>query len=207
MALTYGGLVRVMLGLPLVRFFRGIFDAQAVAYSTSSSSATLPVTISCAQDNLGMRPAVASSVLPLGATVNMDGTSLYLGILSLFAAQAFGLSLETADYVLIAITATLASVGAAGIPSASLFLLATVLSVFEVSPEQAALMRGAVEAGGLEHIDGVMRAIESTGALQYTAQLARREAESALEALEAVPDSEYRQALSALAKLSVDRSY
>ncbi|MDH3589012.1 MAG: octaprenyl diphosphate synthase [Gammaproteobacteria bacterium] len=75
------------------------------------------------------------------------------------------------------------------------------------TPKQAALMREAVEAGGLERIDEVMRAIESTGALQYTAQLARREAESALEALEAVPDSEYRQALSALARLSVDRSY
>jgi Na+/H+-dicarboxylate symporter len=142
MALVYGGLIRVVLGLPLVRFFRGIFDAQAVAYSTSSSSATLPVTISCVQDNLGIRPAVASSVLPLGATVNMDGTSLYLGILALFAAQAFGLPLEAADYVLIAITATLASVGAAGIPSASLFLLATVLSVFDVSPEQTAVMVG-----------------------------------------------------------------
>jgi len=142
MVLAYGGLIRIVLGLPLVRFFRGIFDAQAVAYSTSSSSATLPVTISCVQDNLGIRPAVASSVLPLGATVNMDGTSLYLGILALFAAQAFGLPLETADYVLIAITATLASVGAAGIPSASLFLLATVLSVLDVSPEQTALMVG-----------------------------------------------------------------
>ncbi len=140
--LVYGGIVRVILGLPIVRFYRGIFDAQAIAYSTSSSSATLPVTISCAQDNLGIRPAVASSVLPLGATINMDGTSLYLGILALFAAQAFGMQLEFADYVLVALTATLASVGAAGIPSASLFLLATVLQVFDVSPEQTALMVG-----------------------------------------------------------------
>ncbi len=140
--LVYGGLVRFVLGLPLVRFFRGIFDAQAIAYSTSSSSATLPVTISCAQDNLGIRPAVASSVLPLGATINMDGTSLYLGILALFAAQAFGLPLDFGDYVLVAVTATLASVGAAGIPSASPFLLATVLTVFDVSPEQTALMVG-----------------------------------------------------------------
>ncbi len=140
--LVYGGLVRVVLGLPLVRFFRGIFDAQAIAYSTSSSSATLPVTISCAQNNLGIDPAVASSVLPLGATINMDGTSLYLGILALFAAQAFGLPLEAGDYVLVAVTATLASVGAAGIPSASLFLLATVLTVFDVSGDQVALMVG-----------------------------------------------------------------
>lgn len=75
------------------------------------------------------------------------------------------------------------------------------------TPEQAALMRGAIEAGGLEHIDGVMRAIESTGALQYTARLAQQEADSALESLEVLADSDYRQALSALARLSVHRTY
>jgi len=75
------------------------------------------------------------------------------------------------------------------------------------TPEQAALMREAIEAGGLEHIDSVMRAIKSTGALQYTAQLAQREAKSAFEALEVIPDSDFRQALSKLAKLSVERSY
>jgi Na+/H+-dicarboxylate symporter len=140
--LVYGGLIRVILGLPLVRFYRGMLDALAIAYSTSSSSATLPVTISCAQDNLGIKPAVASSVLPLGATINMDGTSLYLGILALFAAQVFGLDLTFADYVVVAITATLASVGAAGVPSASLFLLAVVLTALDVTPEQTALMVG-----------------------------------------------------------------
>ncbi len=140
--IVYGGLIKFGLRLPLVRFFRGILDAQAVAYSTSSSSGTLPVTISCAQDNLGVKPVVAGSVLPLGATINMDGTSLYLGILALFAAQAFGISLDFGDYLMIALTATLASIGAAGIPSASLFLLATVLTVFNVTPDQTALMVG-----------------------------------------------------------------
>jgi len=140
--LVYGGLLRFVLGLPLVRFFRGILDAQAVAFSTSSSSGTLPVTIACVQENLGVKPSIASSVLPLGATINMDGTSLYLGILALFAAQAFGIDLSFGDYLMIAITATLASIGAAGIPSASLFLLATVLTVFNVSPEQTAIMVG-----------------------------------------------------------------
>lgn len=140
--LVYGGLVRFVLGLPAVRFFRGIFDAQAVAYSTSSSSATLPVTISNARKNLGIDPAVAGSVLPLGATVNMDGTSLYLGVLALFAAQAFGIDLSMADYFIIALTATLTSIGTAGIPSASLFLLATVLGAIGATPEQTALMVG-----------------------------------------------------------------
>ncbi len=142
MLLMYGGLVRFVLGLPLIRFFRGILDAQVVAYSTSTSAGTLPVTIACVQDNLGIKPVVAGSVLPLGATINMDGTSLYLGLLALFAANAFGLDLSWADYGLIAMTATLASIGTASIPSASLFMLAIVLPTIGVSPEQIALMVG-----------------------------------------------------------------
>lgn len=139
---VYGGLVGGVMRLSVVEFFRGVFDAQAVAFSTSSSSATLPVSISCARENLGVDNAVAGSVLPLGATINMDGTALYLGILALFAAQAFGIELALTDYFLIALTATLTSIGAAGIPSASLFLLATVLTAIGATPEQTALMVG-----------------------------------------------------------------
>ncbi len=142
MALMYGGLIKFVLRLPLVRFFRGILDAQVVAYSTSTSAGTLPVTIACVQDNLGIKPVVAGSVLPLGATINMDGTSLYLGLLAVFAANAFGLDLVFSDYALIALTATLASIGTASIPSASLFMLAIVLPVIGVSAEQIALMVG-----------------------------------------------------------------
>lgn len=142
MGLTYGGLVKFVLGLPFINFFRGILDAQMVAYSTASSSATLPVTISNVTENLGVKKSVAGSVLPLGATINMDGTSLYLGIVALFTAQAFGYSLELQHYFLIALTAALVSIGAAGIPSASLFLLATVLQVFDVTPEHTALVIG-----------------------------------------------------------------
>lgn len=140
--LVYGGLIKVILRLPAIRFFRGIFDAQAVAFSTASSSATLPVTITNATRNLGVKRGVASSVLPLGATINMDGTALYLGILALFTAQAFGIELTLVNYFMIAATAAIVSIGAAGIPSASLFLLATVLSTFGASPEQIALVVG-----------------------------------------------------------------
>jgi Na+/H+-dicarboxylate symporter len=140
--LIYGGLIRLVLGLPLIRFLRGITDAQAVAFSTASSSATLPVTITNVSENLGVKRPVAGSVLPLGATINMDGTALYLGILALFTAQAFGIDLAWYNYVLIALTAAVVSIGAAGIPSASLFLLATVLSTFGASPEQIALVVG-----------------------------------------------------------------
>ncbi len=142
MIITYGGLIKLGLRLPLVRFFRGILDAQVVAFSTSTSAGTLPVTISCVQDNLGIKPVVAGSVLPLGATINMDGTSLYLGLLALFAANAFGYDLSAGQYVMIAITATLASIGTASIPSASLFMLAIVLPVIGVSNEQIALLVG-----------------------------------------------------------------
>ena len=144
MIFVYGGLIRLVAGLPLGKFFKGIIDAQAVAYSTSSSSATLPVTLQCVQKNLGVKKTVASSVLPLGATINMDGTALYLGIVALFSAQIFGVDLSFADYFLIAMTATLTSIGTAGIPSASLFLLATVLSVIGITDAQTALIVGFV---------------------------------------------------------------
>ena len=142
MLIVYGGLVRIILNLPFVDFFRGILDPMMVAYSTSSSSATLPVTIRAATENLGIKKAVAGSVLPLGATINMDGTSLYLGIVALFTAQAFGYVLEPQHYVLIALTCALVSIGTAGVPSASLFLLAIVLEVFDVTPEHTALVVG-----------------------------------------------------------------
>jgi len=138
---VYGGiLVRMVLKLPLVRFFYGVVDAQGVAFSTSSSSATLPVTISCAKDNLGVDDSIAGSVLPLGATINMDGTAIYLGIIALFAAQALGIDLSLMDYVLVAITVTLTSIGTASVPSASLFLAFAVLGVFGVSLEQYTLI-------------------------------------------------------------------
>ncbi len=135
--LVYGFLVRVVLRLPFGRFLRGILDAMSTAYSTASSSATLPVTISNVSRNLGVHKSVAGSVLPLGATINMDGTSIYLGIVAVFAAQMVGIDLTLGQYVGIAVTATAASIGAAGIPSASLFLAVAVLQTFGVTIEQA----------------------------------------------------------------------
>ncbi len=140
--LVYGGLiVKFILKLPVKRFFFGIADAVGVAFSTSSSSATLPVTISCAEHNLGVDKSVAGSVLPMGATINMDGTAIYLGIVCMFAAQAFGLDVTMGTYFMIALSATMASVGAAGIPSASLFLAVGLLQgVFGITETQAVLI-------------------------------------------------------------------
>ncbi len=139
---VYGGLIiRTILKLPFVRYIYGIADAVGVAFSTSSSSATLPVTISCAEKNLGVDKSVAGSVLPMGATINMDGTAIYLGIVALFAAQAFGLELNMGIYLTVALTATLVSIGTAGIPSASLFLAVGMLqSIFGIEETQAVLI-------------------------------------------------------------------
>jgi Na+/H+-dicarboxylate symporter len=112
------------------------------AFSTSSSSATLPVTMSVAEENLGISPVVASTVLPLGATINMDGTALYVGIVSVFAAQAFGVNLSFADYALIAGSTTLVSIGTAAVPGASLFLMAAVMETIGLSPGQIAVVVG-----------------------------------------------------------------
>ncbi len=100
------------------------------------------MTLATAEEQLGVKPAVASSVLPLGATINMDGTALYVGIVAVFSAQVFGISLGFADYMLIALTTTLVSIGTAAVPSASLFLLAAVLGVLGISAEQTALIVG-----------------------------------------------------------------
>ncbi len=138
---VYGGLiVKGLLRLPLIQFFRGIADAQGVAFSTASSSGTLPVTINCAEKNLGVNKSVASSVLPLGATINMDGTAIYLGLIALFAAQSTGVELSLSQYFMVALTATLVSVGAAGIPSAGLLLAATVLDVIGIKESDAVLV-------------------------------------------------------------------
>jgi Na+/H+-dicarboxylate symporter len=140
-ALIYGGLIiKGILKLPVVRFFYGVLDAQGVAYSTASSNATLPVSISCAEHNLGVEKSVAGSVLPLGATINMDGTAIYLGMVAMFAAQALGIEVSLAGYAMVALTAVLTSIGAAGIPSAGLLLAATVLSVIGVSDAQSTLI-------------------------------------------------------------------
>ena len=136
------GIIKLSLGLSPINFFKGARDAMLVAFSTSSSSATLPVSMSVAENNLGIKPVVASTVLPLGATINMDGTALYVGIVSVFAAQAFGIELTLADYAIIAGSTTLVSIGTAAVPGASLFLMAAVMGAIGVSPEQIAIVIG-----------------------------------------------------------------
>ena len=113
-----------------------------MAFSTSSSSATLPVTKGCCEDNLNVNPETTSFVLPLGATVNMDGTALYQGVAAIFIAQIYGMDLSVGDQVTIVVSATLASVGAAGVPGAGMITLAMVLTAIGVPTEGLALILG-----------------------------------------------------------------
>lgn len=141
---TQVGLVWLAGGMRPGAFLKAVRAPQLMAYSSSSSAATLPLTMAAARDELGVSAPVASAVLPLGATVNMDGTALYVAAVAVFAAQLFGIPLGVQDYVLIALTTVLVSVGTASVPSASLFLMAAVLEVVGISPAQAALVIGFV---------------------------------------------------------------
>ena len=140
--LVYGGLLGGLARLSPLRFFQGIAPALAVAFSTSSSAGTLPVSIECARKNLGVSEGVAGFVLPVGATINMDGTAIYQGVLALFIAQAFGVDLSGGQYLMIILTATLASIGTAGIPGAGLIMLGLVLTSVGLPLEGVALIAG-----------------------------------------------------------------
>jgi Na+/H+-dicarboxylate symporter len=140
--LVYGGLLGLFARLSPLRFFKGVAPALAVAFSTSSSAGTLPVSIECARKNLGVSQGVAGFVLPVGATINMDGTAIYQGVLALFIAQAFGVDLNAGQYLMIILNATLASVGTAGVPGAGLIMLGLVLTSVGLPLEGVALIAG-----------------------------------------------------------------
>lgn len=140
--LVYGGLLYFVGKVNPVHFFRKIVPAQIMAYTTSSSSATLPVTMQVAGDELGVSKETASFTLPLGTTVNMDGTALYQGVCALFVAQAMGIDLVFSDYITIILTATLASIGSAGVPGAGLIMLSLVLQSIGLPIEGVAIIAG-----------------------------------------------------------------
>lgn len=140
--LIYAGMIKFLAKLPVIDFFRGIVDAMAVSYSTASSNATLPVTLRCARRNLGVSNSVASFVISLGATINMNGTAMYLGLATLFGAQVFGVDLSWGDYVMISVLGTLGAIGAAGIPGAGLIMMVLVFGAVGVPLETIALVAG-----------------------------------------------------------------
>ncbi len=125
---VYSGIVYASVQKSPAVFFRAIAPAQMLAFSTSSSAATLPVTLECVENNLGIPKEVAGFVLPIGATINMDGTSLYQAVAAVFIAQAFGMDLSLEAQLMIIVTATLASIGSAAVPGAGMVMLVIVLA-------------------------------------------------------------------------------
>jgi Na+/H+-dicarboxylate symporter len=140
--LVYGSMIHFISPVTLRKFYRGISPAQLLAFSTSSSAATLPVTMECAEENLGVKKEVASFVLPLGATINLDGTALYQSVAAVFIAQALGMQLDFAAQLTIILTALLASIGAAPVPGAGLIMLVIILEAIGVPSAGVALILG-----------------------------------------------------------------
>ena len=174
--ITLALLVRFVARLNLVAFYKRIFPVQVFGFSTSSSSATLPLTMSRAQSELGISKEVSSFVLPLGATINMDGTALYQAVAVMFIAQIYGIPLGLTAQITVVITATLASIGAAGVPSAGLITLIIVL--------QSVGLGDKVEAGialilGVDRILDMLRtATNITGDMSCASFVARSEGET-----------------------------
>lgn len=151
LAIVYPFILRFIAKLPVIDFYRGIVDAQAVAFSTASSNAALPVTLRCVERNLGVSNSIASFTVALGATINMNGTAMYLGVIALFGAQAYGIELSWFSYILIGLTSTLGAIGAAGVPGSGLVMMSLVLSSIGVPLETIAFV------AGINHLLDMMR--------------------------------------------------
>ncbi|MBT4901000.1 MAG: dicarboxylate/amino acid:cation symporter [Verrucomicrobia bacterium] len=141
-SIVYLGLLKLLTPLKIPQFFKAIAPAQLLAFSTSSSGATLPVTMRQCKEKLGTSKETTSFVLPLGATINMDGTALYQAVAAVFIAQASGMSLDMGDQLTIVITAVLASIGTAAVPGAGIIMLVIILEAVGIPGEGIALILG-----------------------------------------------------------------
>ena len=169
---TYSLAIRFLARFNPLDFFKRIRKVPIIAFSTSSSNATLPVTIESAEEDLGVSDEVASFVLPLGATINMDGTALYQGVAVMFIAQVLGIDLSWSAQLMVVLTATLASIGAAGVPSAGIIILTVVLVQAGVPETGIALIMGVDRV-----LDMCRTAVNVTGDLTCAAFVARSEGE------------------------------
>jgi DAACS family dicarboxylate/amino acid:cation (Na+ or H+) symporter len=139
---TLSLILRFVVGVNPFMFLRRARAALVTAFSTSSSSATLPTAMAVAERNLGIPPSIAGFVLPLGSTMNMNGTSLFEGITVLFLAQVFGVTLDLGQMIVVMVMAVLTAIGAAGVPGGSIPLLVTILAMFGIPPEGIAIILG-----------------------------------------------------------------
>ena len=170
--ITHFSFITFYLRLSPLKFLRAIKEALLLGFSTSSSSATLPISMNVSQKNLGISNEVSSFVLPLGATINMDGTALYQGVAAIFIAQVYGIDLTMGEQLIMVLTATLASVGAAGVPGAGMITLAVVLGTANIPIEGIALIFG------LDRILDMFRtALNITGDITCSAVMAKSEGE------------------------------
>lgn len=174
--LTYGTSVALLGRMNPIDFFRKIRKVLLIGFSTSSSNATLPVTIETAEEELGISNGVASFVLPLGATINMDGTALLQGVATVFIAQVYGFDLQVGQLLTIVLTATLASIGTAGVPSAGIVTLILVLQSVGLGAQAAA---GIALILGVDRLLDMLRtAVNITGDLSAAVFIARAEGET-----------------------------
>lgn len=141
-AITYSLAIWLIGRANPLQFYKGFFPAMSVGFSTASSSATLPISMKAAQENLGVSKNISSFVQPLGATINMDGTAIMQATAAVFISQVYAVSLDFTDIILIILTATLASIGTAGVPGVGLIMLAMVLNQVGLPVEGIALVIG-----------------------------------------------------------------
>ncbi len=140
--IVYSSILKFIAKYPIKQFFNGISKAQLLAFSTSSSGATLPITMDCCEKNLGVKKEVSAFVLPIGATVNMDGTALYQSVAAVFIAQATGIPLDIYDQISIIVMTVIASIGTAAVPSAGIVMLIIILDTIGIGGAGVALIIG-----------------------------------------------------------------
>ncbi|MEJ2893240.1 dicarboxylate/amino acid:cation symporter [Pseudoalteromonas sp. B5MOD-1] len=170
--INYSILLKVLTGLNPITFLKKMKNACLFAFSTSSSSATMPITLETASKKLGAHNSVASFTVPLGATINMDGTAIMQGVATVFIAQVFSVDLTISDYLMVILTATLASVGTAGVPGVGLIMLAMVLNQVGLPVEGIAIIIGVDRL-----LDMTRTAVNVTGDCMVTCVVAKSEGE------------------------------
>ena len=141
LVIVYSLSVKFLAGMSPIRFFKGMAAAMLTAFTTTSSNATLPVNIECCND-MGAEPEISSFVLPLGATINMDGTAIYQAVATVFIACCYGIDLTIGQMVMVVVTATLASIGTAGVSGAGMIMLSMVLLQVGLPVEGIAIIAG-----------------------------------------------------------------
>jgi Na+/H+-dicarboxylate symporter len=177
---TYGLILKMFSGLSPVRFFKQMRRVQLFAFSTASSNATLPLNLENAEHNLGVKRSIGSFTIPLGATVNMDGTAIMQGVATVFISTALGVELGVQGYLMVILTATLASVGTAGVPGVGLVMLAMVFNQVGLPLEAIGVILGVDRL-----LDMVRTAVNVTGDAVVSTIVAKSEGEFSQEVFDA----------------------